>query len=228
MSCAEFDRRNREIAALGAHAVAEVAALIGGVGVRRQFRRVELEARVVGVGGEAHVVEDEEFGFRTEIGDVAEAERLDVRHRLLGDRARVARIGLAGGGLHDVADDDHRRCGEERVHGDGGEIGDQRHVGLVDRLPAGDRGAVERNAFRQRLLVDDGDVEGDVLPFAARIGEAEVDVFNVVVLDLLDYVLGRCHVRSCLFLVIGCARLRRLSAAEQFFQEAHWRGPENG
>ncbi len=31
------DRRDREIAALGAHAVAEVAALIGRAGVRRQF-----------------------------------------------------------------------------------------------------------------------------------------------------------------------------------------------
>ena len=35
------------------------------------------------------------------------------------------------------------------------------------------------------------DVEGDVLPLAARIGESEVDVFHVVVLDHLHDILWR-------------------------------------
>ena len=54
---------------------------------------------------------------------------------------------------------------------------------LVDRLPAGDRRAVEHGAFGENLLVDHADVEGDVLPLAARIGETQIDVFHVVVLD---------------------------------------------
>ena len=34
------------------------------------------------------------------------------------------------------------------------------------------------------------DVEGDMLPLAARIGEAEIDVLDVVFLDQLEDVLG--------------------------------------
>ncbi len=194
MSCAEFDRRHREIAALGAHAVAEVAALIGGVGVRGQFGRVDREARVVGIGREAHVVEDEEFGLGTEIGDVADARRLQIFLGLAGDAARVAVVAMAGGRLDDVADEHERGGGEEGVQRGGVEIRHQQHVGLVDRLPAGDRGAVEGDAFVQRVGVDDRDVESHVLPLAARVGEAEIDIFNVVVLDLLDDVVCCAHV----------------------------------
>ena len=43
-----IDRGNREIAALGADAVAEIAALVGRVGVGRQFDGVENEAGVIG------------------------------------------------------------------------------------------------------------------------------------------------------------------------------------
>ena len=38
-----------------------------------------------------------------------------------------------------------------------------------------------------------GHVEGDVLPLAARIGETEIDVFHVVVLDHLQDIFGRRH-----------------------------------
>ena len=42
---AGIDRRNREIAALGARTVAHIAAFIVGVGVGRQFGAIELESR---------------------------------------------------------------------------------------------------------------------------------------------------------------------------------------
>ena len=64
---------------------------------------------------------------------------------------------------------------------------------LVDRLPAGDRGAVEHLAFGKGVLFDHADVEGHVLPLAARIGEAQVDVFYVVVLDRFQDVFGGLH-----------------------------------
>ena len=75
----------------------------------------------------------------------------------------------------------------------GRRIRHQRHVGLVDRLPAGDRGAVEHRAFGEDVLVDQREVEGDVLPLAARIGEAEVDILDVIVLDRLQDILGGLH-----------------------------------
>ena len=173
-------RRHREIAALGAHAVAEVAALDQRVRVDRQFVGVELEAGVVGIGPEAHVVEHEEFGFGAEKGGVADAGRLQIGFGLLGDAARVAVIGLAGGGIENVADDDQRGSREERVHAGRGRVRHQRHVGFVDRLPAGDRGAVEHQAVGEGVFVDQRLVEGDVLPLAARIGEAQVHILDVV------------------------------------------------
>jgi len=63
----------------------------------------------------------------------------------------------------------------------------------VDRLPAGDRGAVEHDALAERILVDRRDIGGDVLPLAAWIGETEVDVFHVVVLDHFQSVFGGRH-----------------------------------
>ena len=147
-----------------------------------------------GIGLETHVVEDEELGFRAEIGGVADPGRLEVGLGLLGDRARVAAVGLARRRLEHVADDRQRRGREERVHGGGLGIRHQRHVGFVDRLPAGDRGAVEHDAFREDLLVDHRHVEGDVLPLAARVGEPEVDIFDVIVLDRLQDVPGGLHV----------------------------------
>src|SRR6185312_17542200 len=69
----------------------------------------------------------------------------------------------------------------------------QAHVRLIDRLPAGDRRTVEHLAFRKRVFLDHADVEGDVLPLAARIGEAEIDVFHVVILDHLHDVFSCGH-----------------------------------
>ncbi len=167
--------------------------VIVGVGVRRQFDVVELEAGVVGRNRVLHVVEDEEVGFRTDEDRVADLGLLQILLGLLGDPARVAVVGLVGHRLENVADDRHRGLGEERIDRHRVGIGHQLHVGLVDRLPAGDGGAVEHQALREGLFVDQADVKGDVLPLAARIGEAEVDVLHVLVLDSLQYVLGGRH-----------------------------------
>ncbi len=51
----------REVTALDARTVTEVAGLVVGVVVGRQFGRIELEAGIVGVCLVLHVVEDEEF-----------------------------------------------------------------------------------------------------------------------------------------------------------------------
>src|SRR4029078_7033501 len=46
-------------------------------------------------------------------------------------------------------------------------------------------------AFSEGFFFDQRDVEGDVLPLAARIGETEIDIFDVVVLDQFEDVFGR-------------------------------------
>ena len=193
MSCTEFLRRHREVAGLGADAVAEIAALIFGVGVDRQLDRIQLEAGVVGRGLVTHVVEYEELGFRSEEHGVADAHRLHHRLGLLRHAARIAVVGLAGGRLQHVAGDDHGGLGEERIDRRGHRVGHQAHVGFVDRLPAGNRGTVEHLAFGKGVLFDHADVEGHVLPLAARIGETQVDVFDVVVLDRFQDIFGGLH-----------------------------------
>src|SRR4029078_12547649 len=66
-------------------------------------------------------------------------------------------------------------------------------LALVDSLPAGDGRAVEHLAFRESVFLDHGDVEGDVLPLAARVSEAEIDIFDVIVLDHLHDILRSRH-----------------------------------
>ena len=113
MSTGAVDRRDREIAALGARPVAEIAVLIFGGGVGRQLDVVDGEAG----GGiavlEADVVEHEEFGLGADIDGVADAGRLEIGLGALGGRARIAGVELAGAGIDDVAEqDDHRRRAE--------------------------------------------------------------------------------------------------------------------
>ena len=207
-----IDRRHREIAALDRRPVPDVAFLQDAPGNVRAFVGFELIDAAVHRHFEAYVVEDEELGLGPEIGDVADAGRGQVSLGLVGDRARVAVVGLAGGRLHDVADQDHRRLRRERVHGCRRRVGDQRHVGLVDRLPAGDRGAVEHDAVLERIIVDEGRTHGQVLPLAARIGEPEIDIVDLVVLELLEDVFGglACdgHNVGSFFVSVACGRGR--------------------
>jgi hypothetical protein len=55
-----------------------------------------------------------------------------------------------------------------------------------DALPARDRGAVEHEAFVKEVLVDQIGHDRDVLQLAARIGEADVDIGRILVLDHLS------------------------------------------
>ena len=62
-------------------------------------------------------------------------------------------------------------------------------------------------SFGEGLLLDHTDVEGYMLPLAARVGEAEICVFNVIVLNKLQDILGGGHRLSSPFL--GVRALRR-------------------
>ncbi|TPV98500.1 MAG: hypothetical protein USCAAHI_02060 [Beijerinckiaceae bacterium] len=98
-------RRHRKIAALGAHAMTEVAALVGGVRIRRKFGGIEDEPGIVGVRLEADVIEHEKLGFRPEIDGVADPCGSQIGFGLLGDAAWITVIGFAGRGIENVAYD---------------------------------------------------------------------------------------------------------------------------
>ncbi|EDM72004.1 hypothetical protein RAZWK3B_17838 [Roseobacter sp. AzwK-3b] len=192
------DRVYGEIAALDARTMAGVAHFVFGVGVPRGVERVDFVGDLVDLVREAHVVEQEEFGFGAEEGGIADARGFQVGFCLLGGAARVTLVGFAGVGLDHRAMHAEGFLGVERVDIGRLGVGHQFHVGGFDRFPAGDRGAVEHEPFFKEVFIDQIGHHGDVLQLAARVGEADVDVFYVFFLDLLeDCFLA--HVPSSLF-----------------------------
>ncbi len=146
---------------------------------------------MIGVGDELDIVEDEELGLGAEVGGIGDARRLHVGFGLPGDAAGVALVGLAGGRLRDVAENGQGGLGEERV--DVGAVGvdHEEHVGGFDAFPAGDRGAVEGVTVGEHLFIDTSCIRRHVLHLSARVGKAEVDELDVLVLDSL-YDVCRC------------------------------------
>jgi hypothetical protein len=138
-----------------------------------------------------HLVEDEELGLGAEVGGVAQAGRLHVGLGALGQRARVALVGLAVARLDDVAAQEQRRLLVERVDVGRVGVGHQQHVRGLDALPAGDRRAVEGVAGTELVLVEVRHRHRHVLFLAAGVGEAEVDELDFVVLHHLHHV-GNC------------------------------------
>ena len=187
------DRRHREIAALGAGAVTEIAHLVFRAHVRRQLGGVDPESAIIGVNRKAHVVEHEELRLGPEHGLVADPRLLQIGLGLSSDGAGIALIRLVGQRLKHVAENRQRALGEERINRRRVRVGHQLHVRLVDHLPAGDGRPVEHDAVGEGLLIHHLRIHGNVLHLAARIGEAEIDELDVLVLDLLGQALSVCH-----------------------------------
>ena len=141
-----IDRRHREVSALDRGAVADIAFIELLAARPRAFLGADGIEAVVHGDIEAHVVEDEELGLGTEIGGVADAALLEIGLGLLRRRAGIARIGLSGDRLVDVAEQDQGRLRGEGIEHRRIGVGQQHHVRLMDGAPAGDRGAVEHDA----------------------------------------------------------------------------------
>ena len=139
---------------------------------------------------EADRVEEEELELGTDEDGVRDARLLDVRFGLLGDVARVTRVPLAGRGILHVADQHQRRHGGERIHLRRRRVGDQQHVGLVDRLESADRRAVEPEAILEDVLPQLRHRDREVLPEAGEIDEAQVDDPGAFLLGHLEDVFG--------------------------------------
>ncbi len=85
--------------------------------------------------------------------------------------------------------------------------------GLVDRLPAGDGGAVEHEAFLEEVLIHEVGYEGDVLKLALGVGEADVDIFDFLVLHQLQSILYCAHHDAFRF---GCFACRSVLAEVRY------------
>jgi len=200
-----IDRWHREIAALHARTVTFVTTLDVGVAVPRALHGVDFIGRTVHLVLPAHAVEDEELVLGTEHRAIGDARALQIRLGALADRTRVTLVTLHGGGLDDVATDVDRGLFKERVEDRSASLGHQDHVGLVDTLPSGDRGAVEHLAVAEQTFIHQLGGNGDVLLLTAGIGEAQVGPLHFLVLDHLDDVTGGAHVRS----VLKSSKLRK-------------------
>ena len=173
--------------------MADVAAFVLAAAVVGTFLLVDGIEGVVHGYVEAHVVKHEKLELRAEQGAVADAGMAKIGLGAARRRTRIARIGLAGHRFDHVAHQDERRLRRKRIHRRRRGIGQKLHVGFADVLPAGDRGAVEHDAVGEGVLVDHLGVHGEVLPFAARVGKAQVDKGGLVVLHHLENGLGVGH-----------------------------------
>ena len=136
-------RRDREVATLHPRLVAEVSAGLDPPGVPVAFLGVDLVERAIHLRVVADVVEDVELGLGAEETRVGEASGGQVLLRLTGDVARVARIRLQRERIVHEEVAGQRLAAAERVNPCGGDVREQRHIRLVDRLETLDRGAVE-------------------------------------------------------------------------------------
>ena len=136
------------------------------------FFRIDLDGAAGHVDLPLHGVKNEEFGFRTEVGGVADAGGLQISLGALGDGARVAVIAFAVGWLDHVAGHHDGGFVEERVDVDGIGIRHQQHVGSLNAFPAGDGGTVESMAFFKLVGIEVGNRHAHVLFLTTGVGEA--------------------------------------------------------
>ncbi len=153
----------------------DVAAFVDLFRVPVGFLGVDLDEAAAHVGAPADIVEDEELGFRAEIGRVGDAGALQISLGALGDGARIAAIAFEGCRFDDVTTQDQRGLFHKRIHDRRVGIRHQGHVGLVDALPAGDTRAVEHLAVLENALVDHVRRHRHVLFFALGIGKSQID-----------------------------------------------------
>ena len=126
--CVVVNRRHREVATLVTSLVALVAALFFATGVPLTLDRVNVVVTSVGLGLEAHVVEDIELGFRTEEGRVSDSTGFEVSLSLGGHLAGVTAVGLVGERITDGEVHHQRLLGTERVDVGGGRVWNQLHI----------------------------------------------------------------------------------------------------
>ena len=188
------DRGHGEVAALDGGTVATVAAFELGAGVPGGFVFVDFEERARHVVGPTHAVKNEELGFRTEEGCIAQAGRLQVGFAALGDGAGVAVVGLAVGRVQHVAAHEQRSLFVEGVDVRGVRIGHEQHVRSFNALPASDGRTIKGVAGAEFVFIKVRNRHGHVLLFAAGVREAEVNKFDFVLFhhfhDVGD---GLCH-----------------------------------
>jgi hypothetical protein len=85
---------------------------------------------------------------------------------------------------------DQRLVLAEGIDECGGRVRQQQHVGFVDRLETTDRTAVEHQAVGEDGFCEVLHGEREVLHDARQVTEADVDELDVVLPDVVEYLVG--------------------------------------
>ena len=171
-------RRHREVAFLVTRAIAQV--VFPTTGIPASFLGVDEVVTLVLILIEADVVENEELGFRAEIGGVGNAAVLQVKLGLLANPARVALVALLGDRVLHVADHHERGGLGERIHDRRVGIRNQEHVALVDRRPTADARSIHAEALFEDAFVNLGHRVRNVMLQTRNVGEPQVELLGIV------------------------------------------------
>jgi hypothetical protein len=161
--------------------------------VRPEAHRIDLVLALPGDPGldellREHVAAEEELVVRLErverVGERARhlrhvavrlLEEVVVRRRAGIETARVLDVRFARDRVGDLADEGEGRRLGRRVEDRRRRVGDEEHVGVLDRLPAAHRGPVEAEPVVERRLVERRERQGHVLPGPEQVAELQVD-----------------------------------------------------
>ena len=168
------ERRYREVAFFVPGLIAKIGSFFP-AGVPDAFNRIDVIIALVRVLVETNFVKNEEFRLRPEIRHFAEPAGLDIGFGLLGDAARVARVGLTRDRVHDIAEQAERRAFVERVHDRRAGVGHDQHVRGVNRLPATNRRAVKARPVLEQVFVIFTQRYGEMLPGPDQVHELEIN-----------------------------------------------------
>ena len=175
---------DREVAALELRLVALIAALLAAAGVPRRLVRVDGVTGGGRGGLVLHGVEEVEFRLSPDVTGVGDTGGSQVVLSLGGDRSGVAGEPLVRERVHDREVDDQGLLLAERVEEGCGDVGDELHVGFVDRCEPADRGAVEHQTVGQGVLLESDHRDREVLHDARQVAEADVDECDPLLLNV--------------------------------------------
>ena len=184
------DWRHREVAALVAHLVAAVAAILDPAGIPGAGNGVDSVVAGLLLGFEPYVVEHVELGLGGEVRGIADPGRGEIALRLAGDVARIAAVGLLGQRVVDEEVDAKGLRNAERVQVGRRGVWKQGHVRLVDLLEAADRRTVEVDSILEVLGAERAHRDGEVLHDAGQVAEANVDELDALILDIGQQIVG--------------------------------------
>src|SRR5215831_18193056 len=209
------ERREGDISFFVANMVAEIRVPVLAVRIPDRFRIVYREAGGMSLVLKPHVVEDKEFGLRTEIDRIGDARGLQIALSPMPHAARIEPITLPGDRIDDVGHQAEGLFVHEGIDPVTIWIRHQQHVGFVDRRPAAQARAVKAEALFERLFRKLVDRKRQVMPGANQIGETNVNVGRSFISRKLQHIFHT-HRYSSSFQEIGKATENNAEGVREF------------